>query len=415
MPGTSRSSVPLPRNRRTRRIRVVAAALALSVLAATGSIAQAQSPPPDNEKVKQLREEEKRAKEDAAENLDDIDALNSDIEDLVSAYDTLLAARDAAEEAVEATKRNLAEAEMQQDRTEAQIDALEAEIAETRRLLQESAIRAFVSHQGPNSEQTALSSDPWQHERTQALRNFANRSTEDILDEFRGQLAELDALRDQSARYVAEVETLRNDELERLGRLRNAVQREENALEDLRLRRHSLAHRAQDLEATATALAGEIEAELQRIAAAIAAAERRARGITVPPGAPVDLVDVWGILVNTAIEENVRGLLTELEADGFSVGGSGYRTNARQIELRKEHCGTSEFAIYEMSSSACSPPTARPGFSRHEFGLAIDFTYEGRLIRSRDTAVYQAIARIAENYGLYNLPSEPWHWSDTGG
>ncbi|MDE0699836.1 MAG: D-alanyl-D-alanine carboxypeptidase family protein [Acidimicrobiaceae bacterium] len=393
----------------------MAAALVIAALAATGPMAYAQTQPPDNDKVKENREKLRQTKEDAARNLDDIDALNSDIDELVSAYDTLLSARDAAEEAVEATKRNLAEAETQQAETEARIAALEEEIATTGLLLQDSAVRAFISHQGPNSEQTALSSDPWQHERTQALRNFANRSTEDILDEFRGQLAELDALRARAAGYVAEVEQLRNDELERLGRLRNAVQREENALEDLRLRRHSLAHRAQDLEATATALAGEIEAELQRIAAAIAAAERRARGITVPPGAPVDLVDVWGILVNTAIEENVRGLLTELEADGFSVGGSGYRTNARQIELRKEHCGTSEFAIYEMSSSACSPPTARPGFSRHEFGLAIDFTWEGRLIRSRDTAVYQAIARIAENYGLYNLPSEPWHWSDTGG
>ena len=161
-------------------------------------------------------------------------------------------------------------------------------------------------------------------------------------------------------------------------------------------------------------MAGEIEAELQRIAAAIAAAERRARGIAVPAGAPVDLTSVWGILVNSAIEENVRGLLTELEAEGFAVGGSGYRTNARQVELRKVHCGTSDYAIYEMSSSECSPPTSRPGFSRHEVGLAIDFTYEGRLIRSRDTAVYQAIARLAPSYGLFNLPSEPWHWSDTG-
>lgn len=374
----------------------------------------ASAQPPDNEKVKELREQERQAKEDAAENLDEIDALNSDIEDLLSAYDTLLAARDAAEEAVEATKRNLADAEMQRARTEEQIATLEADISRTRLLLQDSAIRAFVSYQGPNSEQTALSSDPWQHGRTQALRNFANRSTEDILDELRGQLAELDALRDQSARHVAEVETLRNDELERLGRLRNAVQNEEDALEDLRLRRHSLAHRAQDLENTATALAGAIEAELQRIAEAIAAAERRARGIAVPPGAPVELTKVWGFLVNAAIEENVRGLLTELEAAGFAVGGSGYRTNARQIELRKQHCGTSDYAVYEMPSSQCSPPTARPGFSRHEVGLAIDFTYEGRLIRSRNTAVYQAIARIAPNYGLFNLPSEPWHWSDTG-
>ena len=369
----------------------------------------------ENERTRDIREQQDQIGDDTLANLAELNALQSDIEDLLNAYDTLLAARDRADEDVEATKRNLEEAEKQQARTGEQITALEADIAETRLLLQESAIRAFISYQGPNSEQTALSSDPWQHERTQTLHNFANRSTEDILDELRGQLSELDVLREQSARYVAEVEQLRNDALERQDRFDTALARERYALDGLHTRQHSLAHRALALEATATALAAELEEEQRLIAAAIAAAERRARGITVPPGAPVDLVDVWGILVNTAIEENVRGLLTELEADGFSVGGSGYRTNARQIELRKEHCGTSEFAIYEMSSSACSPPTARPGFSRHEFGLAIDFTWEGRLIRSRDTAVYQAIARIAENYGLYNLPSEPWHWSDTGG
>ncbi|MCY3849293.1 MAG: D-alanyl-D-alanine carboxypeptidase family protein [Acidimicrobiaceae bacterium] len=375
-------------------------------------MAQAQAP--SNERVRELREQERQAKEDAAENLGEIDALNSDIDDLLGAYDTLLAARDAAEAAADAAKEKLEEAELQQARTEEQIGSLEAEIARTRLLLQDSAIRAFISHQGPNSEQTALSADPWQHERTQALRNFANRSTEDILDELRGQLAELDALRDRSARYVAEVVELRNDELERLGRLRTATQREEDALEDLRLRQHSLTHKVLELEATATGLAAEIEEEERRIAAAIAAAERRARGIAVPPGAPVDLVSVLGFLVNVEIADQVERIILELEAEGFTVGGSGYRTNARQIELRKQHCGTSEFAIYEMSSSACRPPTARPGFSRHEFGLAIDFTYEGRLIRSRDTAVYQAIARIAPNHGLFNLPSEPWHWSDTG-
>ncbi len=412
MLNTTRSSVPPLRNRRNGRVRVVAAALALSAFAATASTANAQTL--ENERTRDLSEQKRQAKEEAAENLDKIDALNSDIDDLLGAYDTLLAARDAAEEAVDAIKRNLEEAEEQQARTEERIEALEAEIADTRLLLQQSAIRAFVSHQGPNSEQTALGSDPWQHERTQALRNFANRSTEDILDELRGQLSELDALSDQSARYVAEVKQLRDDRLERVGRLRTAAQREEDALEDLRLRQHSLTHKILELEATVEGLSAEIEEEERLIAEAIAAAERRRRGDTVPTDADVDLVNVWGFVVDRGIEENVRGLLTELEADGFAVGGSGYRTNARQIELRKEHCGTSDYAVWEMPSSQCSPPTARPGFSRHEYGRAIDFTWEGRLIRSRDTAVYQAIARIAENYGLKNLPSEPWHWSDTG-
>jgi LAS superfamily LD-carboxypeptidase LdcB len=67
-----------------------------------------------------------------------------------------------------------------------------------------------------------------------------------------------------------------------------------------------------------------------------------------------------------------------------------------------------------MPASQCRPPTARPGTSQHEKGLAIDFTYNGRLIRSRSSAGYQWLAANAAAYGFKNLPSEPWHWSTTG-
>lgn len=65
--------------------------------------------------------------------------------------------------------------------------------------------------------------------------------------------------------------------------------------------------------------------------------------------------------------------------------------------------------------SAWSPPTARPGTSLHEQGLAIDFSNNGALIRSRSDAGYLWLAANASSYGFFNLPSEPWHWSTTGG
>ena len=62
-----------------------------------------------------------------------------------------------------------------------------------------------------------------------------------------------------------------------------------------------------------------------------------------------------------------------------------YRDPQRQIELRQQNCGSSHYAIYEAPSSACSPPTARPGSSNHERGLAVDFQNCG----TRSTAYYQ--------------------------
>ena len=128
----------------------------------------------------------------------------------------------------------------------------------------------------------------------------------------------------------------------------------------------------------------------------------------------LDLVTVRGITVNTAIAEQVDALLAAAEADGLALTGGGYRSPERQIELRREHCGTSYYAVYEAPSSSCSPPTARPGRSLHERGLAIDFDCDGALISSRDDPCFQWMAANAPSFGLQNLPSEPWHWSPTG-
>lgn len=70
-----------------------------------------------------------------------------------------------------------------------------------------------------------------------------------------------------------------------------------------------------------------------------------------------------------------------------------------------------------MPPSECSPPTARPGESMHERGLAIDFSCAGVLITNRDNSCYRWLADNADSYGLYELASqqEPWHWSVNGG
>ena len=55
------------------------------------------------------------------------------------------------------------------------------------------------------------------------------------------------------------------------------------------------------------------------------------------------------------------------------------------------------------------PPTAQPGTSMHERGLAIDFDN-----CSRGTAAYGWLSGHAGQYGFHNLPSESWHWSVNG-
>ena len=86
----------------------------------------------------------------------------------------------------------------------------------------------------------------------------------------------------------------------------------------------------------------------------------------------VPLVTVEGITVHAQIGPQVAAMVQAARADGLTLTGGGYRDPAEQIALRRAHCGTSDYAIYQMPSSQCSPPTARPGTSNHELGLAID-------------------------------------------
>ena len=123
---------------------------------------------------------------------------------------------------------------------------------------------------------------------------------------------------------------------------------------------------------------------------------------------------VRGIRVASSLAANLEAMLAAAATAGMSFGGGGYRDSQGQIATRMANCGLSSYDIYEKPASQCSPPTARPGFSMHEQGLAIDFTYNGSLITTKTNPGFVWLAANASRFGLYNLPSEPWHWSTNG-
>jgi len=124
----------------------------------------------------------------------------------------------------------------------------------------------------------------------------------------------------------------------------------------------------------------------------------------------ISLATVGGITVAAQIAGQLQALLTAARAGGLNLTGGGYRSASQQITLRQAHCGASYYAIYQMSAGSCHPPTAPPGQSMHEVGLAIDFSSCG----SHSTACYQWLSANASRFGFFNLPSEPWHWSING-
>jgi peptidoglycan hydrolase CwlO-like protein len=125
----------------------------------------------------------------------------------------------------------------------------------------------------------------------------------------------------------------------------------------------------------------------------------------------IELCTVEGTQVACSVGPKFAAMVSDARLDGVDLtGGGGYRSPEGQIAVRKSNCGTSDYAIYEMPASSCSPPTARPGSSQHEVGLAIDFVN----CSTRQTACYQWLDLHAKSYGYFNLPSEAWHWSTTG-
>jgi LAS superfamily LD-carboxypeptidase LdcB len=146
------------------------------------------------------------------------------------------------------------------------------------------------------------------------------------------------------------------------------------------------------------------------------AAQAAASGIQDPPGGlgTVSCPGGGSITVAGDIRASVQRLVDDAAADGVTMCGNGYRDPQDQINLRRAHCGSSNYAIYQAPSSSCSPPTAKPGSSLHEQGLAVDFTCGGGGTVGYGDECYDWLQAHAEDYGLYNLPSESWHWSVNG-
>lgn len=142
--------------------------------------------------------------------------------------------------------------------------------------------------------------------------------------------------------------------------------------------------------------------------------DRTGSGSLAEPATPTGvIVSVRGIRVDQSIAPGLGALLKAAEDDGLSLSGGGWRSPAEQVALREAHCGGSHFAIYEMPASQCRPPTAPPGSSKHERGLAVDFTHDGAVIQ-RGTRADAWLMANAPRFGLHNLPSEAWHYSVDG-
>jgi D-alanyl-D-alanine carboxypeptidase len=124
-----------------------------------------------------------------------------------------------------------------------------------------------------------------------------------------------------------------------------------------------------------------------------------------------DTTKVYGITVNKIVAYPFQRMLDDAAKAGIKMSGGGFRTKQQQIALRTTN-GCPD--VWTAPASSCRVPTAIPGRSLHELGLAIDLSYGGKTIPNHASPAYKWLAAHASEYGFTNLPSEAWHWSITG-
>lgn len=371
------------------------------------------------ESLDDIREERRRIEAEEADKAREVDAQAATLGELNAALEVLQANVNAQEARVSDAERRLLAAEAVVHNTNIRIAQLEADVTNLSDRAARQAIGSFV--EGTRDQPSALMATDDVNEAVwarQIMETVTDQDT-DALELLRVTEEDLALERRLADDAEAEAELIRDElalELAELEADRNA-QAEIAAEAEARLE-HLLFEQAA-LEAEGAELAAAEQEELERLAelARRAAAEAPAApsgGSTPPIPSSGEIVSVRGFQVHQSIASNVAAMIDAASAAGHSLGGGGYRSSASQIALRRAHCGTSNYAIYEMPSSQCSPPTARPGASMHERGLALDLTCSGSLIRSRSNSCFQWLAANASSYGFFNLPSEPWHWSTNG-
>ena len=161
-------------------------------------------------------------------------------------------------------------------------------------------------------------------------------------------LAEAEALASIDPALAAQLKTQEADIAAGLEAIRADRQEQRRALEAL--------HQAQ-AEAAARRAAEER-------AAAQAAAQPGSLGPATGSLSNVACPGGGSITVDSSLASNLSSLLGAASAAGLNICGGGYRDPAEQIALRRAHCGSSDYAIYQAPSSACSPlvrPTLGPG------------------------------------------------------
>ena len=358
------------------------------------------------------QERVRREKAAAAEQLNTLKASAKELQDALAIIDENLRQEEAA---LEAAQRTVDSETKAAEALRVQEAAATEKMAALDKLLVDNAIDAYMSPDFAFDLFSMSSNNINEAVRKQALFDLTNTKNRDAADEVKAVRADLARLEAERNAAIARAQTARADVASRLKVVDAARAELEKFVEAADGRVDHALNELRSLESLDKQLAAQIEAEARALAAEAERARRASASAPKPftPPASGDIVNVQGIWVHRSIAAGLNNLLNAAAAASIDLSGSGYRDSSGQIALRRQNCGSSDYAIFQMDPFQCRPPTARPGSSNHERGLAIDFSVNGGVL-TRSSKAFQWLSANAGRYGFYNLPAEPWHWSSDG-
>jgi chromosome segregation ATPase len=356
------------------------------------------------------REQRERIRAERAAAAADIDVLKAEDAEVADALDAMNAEVTAQESALNAAEQAVHDAEAQLANATAAVDSLTQRVGMLEASLKAMAVQQFIT--GGRLEIDLLApegNDLSDWSRRNALARIAIGSATQTGDELNEAEEDLVLVREQARTAQAAAAQHREEVASQLGVVTAARDQQRVFAEQLETRIESRLAESAHLAAVDQRLSQQIAAEQAALARRNPVRARTGGSGTRSNPGNIRLVTVQGITVAESIGSSLNNLLNQAAADGVELSGWGYRDPAEQQALRQAHCPDPE----NSPSYECRPPTARPGHSMHERGLAIDFTQGGRTLSSGSSG-YRWMVANAGSYGLHNLPGEPWHWSTNG-
>ena len=411
--------------RRSVPIAALAALVVVAILSGSGSI-------PVGATEGSAREQRDQVRARQADVATQVDALRGDQQDVAAALHAL-------EENVTGQQAALTDARRQVEVSTIEAARAEKEIARTEKRMEKLhqkvvayAVDAYITPPEEDLLRRMEADSATEDATKRALLEMRSGSDADAMDRLEAARGHLDEQRDRADRARREAEDAATRADEALTTLTSARGQQEAFAQQVRARLDEKLADAAYLSQVDAELGSRIAAEQAALAAAVrsvpvarwllrwfgsgsggsgGSGTSKVASVPRPP-----LASVGSVTVAASIAPQLRQLLNAALAAGFDLRGYGWRDSRNQVALRGQNCGGwTDYILYEMPPDQCSPPTARPGSSLHEQGLAVDLSIDGHFIESRDSPAFRWLAAHAPTFGFRNLPSEPWHWSTTGG